>query len=92
MTINFNISGVKYSIESDGTQYVLNRHGVNQSKGENKGKETVSSIGYYSQVKNAVQRAIKYELGQSPDEISLSEFISRYEQATESVNQQIGNK
>lgn len=92
MTIKFKIQETEYSIESDGISYTLSRHGINQSEGENKGKPTVNSIGYFSQVKSAVNRAIKDALGNSPDEISLSEFISRYEQATESINNQIGNK
>lgn len=92
MKITFKIGETDYRIDADGNQYVLNKLGINQNKGANYGKVTEIGIGYFSQVKNAVNRAIKYELGQSPDEISLSEFISRYEQATESVNQQIGDK
>jgi hypothetical protein len=92
MTITFNIQDTKYSIEADGNQYILNRHGINNAKGENFGKETLNFIGYYSQVKNAVQRSVKDAIGNSPDEITLSEFISRYEACVESINEQIGDK
>lgn len=92
MIIRFDIQSTKYSIQADGTAYVLVRHGINQKEGENFGKGTEHTLGYYSQVKNAVSRAVQDQLGNSPDEISLSEFILRYEKASDSITQQIGKK
>jgi hypothetical protein len=92
MRINFTISGTKYSLDADGSQYTLIRHGVNSKEGDNLGKPTETQIGYYSQVNHALNRAVKDELGSQPDEIDLKEFLSRYESAMESISNQIGGK
>ena len=92
MRITFKINETKYSLDADGSQYTLIRHGVNSKDGDNLGKPTENQIGYYSQVNHALNRAVKDELGSQPDEIDLKEFLVRYELAMESVNDQIGGK
>lgn len=92
MRTNFKINETNYSVDLDGTQYTLVRHGINQAKGENLGKPTEIAIGFYSQIKSALNRAVKDELGNQPDEITLKEFLDRYEGAMESIIQQIGDK
>lgn len=92
MTIKFKIQETEYQIEADGSSYTLSRIGINQSEGANKGKETLNQVGYYSQVKSAVNRAVKDCLGNRPDEVTLKEFIERYEKANQSVLDQIGDK
>ena len=93
MRINFVISETKYSLDADGSQYTLIRHGFNQNKKSvHFGNPTETQIGYYSQIKNALNRAVKDELGSQPDEISLREFLNRYESSTESISTQLGSK
>jgi len=93
MRINFTILKTRYSVDADTNQYTLVRHSVNKDpKSSNIGKATETQIGYYSQVSNAVNKAVKYELGNQPDEISLKEFIDRYEKCVELINHQLQNK
>lgn len=93
MRINFTISNTKYSLDADGSQYTLIRHSSNQDKkSKNFGKPTETQIGYFSQVKLALNRAVKDELGNSPDEIDLKEFLERYESAMEAISIQLGGK
>lgn len=89
MKITFTISGTNYSIDADGNQYVLIRHGVTQ-KGDKKGSPTETALGYFSQIKNALNTAVKSEFGSQPDEITLKEFLERYESAMASIHEQIG--
>jgi len=92
MTIKFTVSGTNYSLELDGSQYTLNRHSINQDKeSKNFGNETVTALGYYSQIKNALNKAVKTELGSSTDEIDLKEFLIRYEGSMDAVSKQLGD-
>lgn len=93
MRINFTISDTKYSLDADGSQYTLIRHSSNQDRNSaNFGKPTETQIGYYSQVNHALNRAVKDELGSQPDEVSLKEFLERYESAMEAISIQLGGK
>jgi len=92
MRITFTINETKYSLDADGSQYSLIRHGINTKDGENFGKPTETQLGYYSMIKNGLNRAVQAELGSSPDEIDLKEFLIRYESAMESISNQIGDK
>ena len=93
MRISFTINKTNYTIDADGSQYTLIRHGVNQDKkSTNFGNPTETQIGYYSQIVNGLNRAVKDELGSQPDEIDLKEFLIRYESAMESIRNQIGGK
>ena len=92
MRITFTINGTKYSLDADGSQYSLIRHGINTKDGDNLGKPTETQLGYYSQIKNGLNRAVQTELGSQPDEIDLKEFLFRYESAMESIINQIGDK
>lgn len=93
MRINFTISGTKYSLDADGSQYTLIRHSSNQDKNsKNFGNPTETQIGYYSQIKHALNRAVKDNLGSQPDEVSLKEFLDRYESYMEAINMQLGDK
>lgn len=92
MRINFKIQDTGYSLDADGSQYTLIRHGFNQDKkSANFGNPTETQIGYYSQVTHALNRAVKDELGSQPDEIDLKEFLSRYESAMEAINIQLND-
>lgn len=93
MNITFNISGTKYSIDLDGTTYTLSRIGINQAKdSKNFGEETTIQLGYFSQLKSALNKAVKDELGMQPDEVTLKEFLTRYEASNEAIMAQIGDK
>jgi hypothetical protein len=92
MRITFTINETKYSLDLDGNQYSLVRHGINTKDGENLGKPTETQLGYYSQIKNGLNRAVQTELGSSIEEIDLKEFLLRYESAMESISNQIGDK
>jgi len=93
MRINFTISDTKYSLDADGSQYTLIRHSSNQDKkSANFGKPTETQIGYYSQVNHAINRAVKDQLGSQPDEVSLKEFLDRYESATGAISIQLSDK
>jgi len=85
MRINFTISETKYSIDADGSQYALLRHGTSKLE-----KATETALGYFSQIKNALNTAVKSELGNQPDEITIKEFLERYESAIASIHEQIG--
>ena len=93
MRINFTISNTKYSLDADSNQYTLIRHSsIQDEKSNNFGSPTETQIGYYSNVVNALNKAVKYEMGISPDEITLSEFIERYEASMELINNQLQDK
>jgi hypothetical protein len=92
MRINFTINGTKYSLDADGSQYSLIRHGINTKDGENLGKPTETQLGYYSMIKNGLNRAVQTELGSSIEEIDLKEFLLRYEACMSEISNQIGGK
>lgn len=93
MRINFTISKTRYSLDADAHQYTLIRHSTNQDeKSSNFGSPTENQIGYYSNVVNALNKAVKYEMGISPDEISLKDFIERYESSMKLISHQLQNK
>jgi hypothetical protein len=93
MRINFTILKTRYSIDADTNQYTLIRHSINQDpNSKNFNEPTENQLGYYSNVSNAVNKAVKYELGNQPDEISLREFIERYENCVELINSQLQEK
>lgn len=93
MNITFSISGTKYNIDLDGTTYTLSRIGINQAKdSKNFGDETTIQLGYFSQLKSALNKAVKDELGMQPDEVTLKEFLTRYEASNEAIMAQIGDK
>jgi hypothetical protein len=93
MRINFKISETKYSLDTDANQYTLVRHStVQDEKSKRFGQTTETQIGYYSNIVNALNRAVKYEMGISPDEITLKEFIDRYEASMELINKQLQGK
>lgn len=93
MIINFTISDTKFQIDLDGTTYSLTRLGINQDKeSKNFGSDTSVHLGYFSQIKSAVSKAIKDQMGSQTDEVNLKEFLEKYNACTESVNNQIGEK
>jgi hypothetical protein len=94
MKINFSINDQAYQIDMEnGSSYVLSAKGVNQDKdSKNFGEDTSKVVGHFTRIVPAVNKAIRETLADSTDEITLKEFIERYEQANQSVLDQIGDK
>lgn len=90
MIIQINYGDNKYSIKVESTQYVLVKHGVNNSKkSENFGQETEKELGYFSKMSNAVNKLIQDTFGDSEEILSLKEYTERVEAAYAQIKEQV---
>ena len=91
MTIKLSCAGTDYSIEADGLNFTLIRHGVNNAEGPNFGKETTVTVGYYSNVPSAIKKILKDMAGNSDDTVTLAEYVQRIEEAGNNLAEQLSS-
>jgi len=90
MTIELTLSGKKYTIQADTSQYVPQSYRTNQDENSpNFGKESSLDLGYYTSLPNAINRLIREDLCSNEDEITLTAFILRYNALKEEITKQI---
>lgn len=92
MKITFTVGAVNYTADLDGSSYTLIRHGINQDKeSKNFGEPTEISIGYFTVLGNAVNKALQDSFGSQEESVTLKGFCERVENARAEISKQIGN-
>lgn len=91
MDITIKYNNKDFLIEVDGNQFTAVRLNTNQSKGKNFGQQTKIFLGHYTKLAHAIRKIIQEEMASSEEQISLIEFIKRYEDATKEILDQTKN-
>lgn len=79
MKIEIRLNENDYAIQVDGNCFTAIKYGINETEGENKGKQTSKDLGYFNKLSYACLRLCREEVAQSDDVVDLKEFASRIE-------------
>lgn len=80
MRITFMYAGHQYAIKFDGLQFIAYKNEVSDN-----GRERNGVLGYFKQFGAAIEKIIKLDLGSKEDEVTIREFVERYEAAVREV-------
>lgn len=84
MTITFEFRDKSWEIEYDGTTFV-----PKQNTETKKGDQRVVSLGYFTNLGQAIKKIVGETLGSSQETIPLAVFVDRYECAVKELREML---
>lgn len=90
MKIEIELNGNQYAIDIDSANFTAISYGINQNKDSAKfGERTSKELGYYTKLANAVIRLLREEISTDDSTVSLTEFVTKYQDLTLELKSQL---
>lgn len=93
MKIQINYNKINYTILTEPSSYTLIKHKIIKegrlTKKKNIGNIKEEALGYYMKLSNALNAIIKEEFSYMEEDVSITEYIERYEKALQELRKQV---